>query len=196
MVLGVTGGSGCGKSTVTKQFTELGAKKIDADMVARDVVCPGKPALAEIAAAFGEQYITETGELKRKKLGELVFSDSEKLAQLNQITHRYITEEVKHRLEAMRGELVVLDAALLYESGLSRLCSRTLCVWAEESVRVRRITKRDDLTEQRALERIRSQKTEQFYREHADDFMENNGSEEELAAEVKQYWKQLVELCE
>lgn len=196
MVLGVTGGSGCGKSTVTRQFTELGAEKIDADLVAREVVCPGKPALAEIIECFGEEYLTETGELNRKKLGELVFSDSDQLEKLNQITHKYITEEIKQRLQCAKEEIVILDAALLYETGLDRLCSRTLCVLAAEQVRAERIMRRDGLTKQRALERIRSQKTERFYRERADDVIENNGGKEELAVEVKQYWKQLVELCE
>lgn len=196
MILGVTGGSGCGKSTFSKMLTEFGAQMIDADVIAREIVKPEKPALNEIAEIFGRQFLKGNGELDRKKLGELVFSDPHKLHILNQITHKYIIEEIRRQLATMCGSVIIVDAAVLYESGLSQLCSRTVCVLASEEVRAERIMARDGLMRERALERIHSQQSDEFYKTHADDVIYNNGDTEELFACVKKYWEQLVKMCE
>lgn len=191
LILGVTGGSGCGKSDFCRVLGAMGAYVIDADSVARDVVRCGSKALCEIAEGFGKEYILLNGELDRKKLGELVFSNPDKLHTLNQITHKYIIQEIKKMLDAATCPLKVIDAAVLFESGLSDICGRTLCVLADDEVRAERIVKRDNLTYEAAKNRINAQKGADFYRSHADDIVLNNGSLEELSKAAKKYWSKL-----
>lgn len=191
LILGVTGGSGCGKSAFCRAISELGAFVIDADLVAREVVAHGKPALSEIAECFGSDYLLDNGELDRRKLGALVFSHPEKLHMLNDITHKYIIEEIKSKLRLADKGLRVIDAAVLFESGLGALCGRTACVLADKRVRAERIVARDGLTWEEALSRIDAQKSDEFYRRRANDVILNNGSETELREAAKKYWSKL-----
>ncbi|MBR5156394.1 MAG: dephospho-CoA kinase [Clostridia bacterium] len=191
LILGVTGGSGCGKSNFCRVLAELGAYVIDADLVARDVVRQGKPALLEIKKEFGKEYILPNGELDRKKLGELVFSDSDKLNILNQITHKYIIKEIKKRIKESTCGLKVIDAAVLFESGLADICDRTVCVLADEEIRAKRISKRDGLTYDAAKTRINAQQRDDFYSGHSDDVILNNGTEKELDKEAEKYFEKL-----
>lgn len=191
VILGVTGGSGCGKSAFCKMLSEFGAQIIDADVVAREIVRPAMPALQEIVEAFGDEYLLTNGELDRKKLGVLVFSDEQKLHILNKITHKYIIEDIKNRLKKLDSPVIIIDAAVLFESGLSQLCTRTVCVLAKERVRAERIIKRDGLSLEHALDRIHAQQRDTFYIEHANDVIYNNGTEEELRVICKKYWNQL-----
>ncbi len=194
LILGVTGGSGCGKSNFCRALAEKGAYVIDADLVARDVVRPGENALLEIEKEFGKEYILPNGELDRKKLGALVFSDSDKLNILNQITHKYIIKEIKKRLDELPCGLKVIDAAVLFESGLADICDRTLCVLADRKTRAKRIAARDNLTYEEAQNRINAQQKDDFYRSHADDVILNNGSKEELVLETEKYFEKLEKL--
>ncbi|MBQ4515280.1 MAG: dephospho-CoA kinase [Clostridia bacterium] len=194
LILGVTGGSGCGKSNFCRNLAEKGAYVIDADIVARDVVRPKERALLEIEKEFGKEYILPNGELDRKKLGALVFSDSDKLNILNQITHKYIIKEIKKRLGKSSCGLKIIDAAVLFESGLADICDRTVCVLADKDIRAKRISERDNLTCDAALNRINAQQSDDFYRSHSDDVILNNGTEEELAEEAKKYFKKLENL--
>ena len=190
MILGVTGGSGCGKSSFSKLLAAKGAQVIDADETARQIVEPGMPALGEIAEAFGREYLCSDGTLDRKKLGKLVFSDAKKLHILNKITHKYIIAEIKRKLDELHAAVIVIDAALLFETPLAELCTRTVCVLAEERVRAERIMARDGLSEEQALDRIRSQQKDAFYISHADDVIYNNGTEKELKEACQKYWEQ------
>ncbi len=196
MVLGVTGGSGCGKSVFCRELAKFGAFLVDADQVARWVVEPQRPALSEIVHAFGEEFLQKNGELDRKRLGALVFSNPQKLHILNQITHKYIIEEIKKQLSERKSQFSIVDAAVLFESGLSALCDRTLCVLAEPAVRKQRIMQRDGLTEESAMARICAQQPDSFYLERADDVIWNNGTGEELCAQAKKYWMQLEKKCD
>ena len=191
LILGVTGGSGCGKSNFCRMLAERGAYVIDADLVARDVVRPGEPALLEIEKEFGKEYILPNGELDRKKLGALVFSDSDKLNILNQITHKYIIKEIKKRIDESLSGLKVIDAAVLFESGLADICNRTVCVLADKEIRAKRISERDNLTYDAAQNRINAQQSDDFYRSHSDDVILNNGSQEELLKETEKYFEKL-----
>ena len=191
VILGVTGGSGSGKSAFCRELKRLGAYVIDADVVARQIVEKGKPALAEIKAEFGEEYLNSDGTLNRKKLGELVFSNSHKLEKLNEITHKYITEEINKKLKAENDGLRIIDAALLFESGLDKICDRTACVLASRDVRAERITERDAIDKDAAYARIDAQQNDDFYRKNADDIIENNGAEAELIAKAQKYLTKL-----
>lgn len=194
LILGVTGGSGCGKSNFCRMLKEKGAYVIDADLVARDVVRPGERALLKIKKTFGTEYILPNGELDRKKLGALVFSDSDKLNILNQITHKYIIKEIKKRIKESACSLKVIDAAVLFESGLADICDRTVCVLADKETRVKRISERDNLTYDAAKKRINAQQSDDFYRSHADDVILNNGSQEELEKENEKYFEKMENL--
>ncbi len=190
-ILGVTGGSGCGKSAFCRELSRLGAYVIDADIVARQIVEKGMPALAEIKTEFGEEYLNSDGTLNRKKLGELVFSSPLKLEKLNKITHKYITEEINKKLKEKNGGLRIIDAALLFESGLDKICDRTVCVLASRDVRAERIMVRDAISQTAAYSRIEAQQNDEFYKKRADDVIENDGAEAELIAKAQKYWSKL-----
>lgn len=191
LILGVTGGSGCGKSSFCRELAALGAHVTDADTVARDVVKPGCPALAEIADAFGKEYLLDSGELDRSRFGAAVFSDAEKLHKLNEITHKYIIEEIRMQLSEASGGLRVVDAAVLFESGLSELCGRTVCILADEETRCARIMQRDGLSREAARLRISAQQPDSFYLEHSNDVIYNSGSEAGLREAARKYWDKL-----
>ena len=122
IVLGITGGSGCGKTAVCEHLMDLGIDVIDTDKVARMIVSPKMPALFEIEDEFGSAYLNEDGTLNRKKLGELVFSDPDKLLALNKITHKYITQYVLEYIKNCENDMVAIDGAVLLESEIATIC--------------------------------------------------------------------------
>ncbi len=163
MILGITGGTGTGKSSACKFFKDRGFFIIDSDIVARQVCDKGTECLKEIEEYFGLSVIAPDGSLKRKELGRIVFADEKKLAKLNDITHKYIVKEIKDIIEKNADKNVVIDAPLLLETGLDSICTKTLCVLADKNIRKERIMKRDNLTETEALSRIESQMDDEFY---------------------------------
>lgn len=191
VILGVTGGSGCGKSAFCRELSRLGAYVIDADVVARQIVEKGMPALMEIKEEFGEEYLLPDGTLNRKKLGEFVFFNPLKLEKLNEITHKYITEEINKKLKEKEYGLRIIDAALLFESGLDKICDHTASVLASRDVRAARIMERDDISQIAAYSRIDAQQNDEFYKKRADDVIENDGAEAELIAKAQKYWSKL-----
>lgn len=188
-IIGLTGPSGAGKSTVSKAFRAFGAHTVDADRTARVVVEKGKPALSEIRDAFGETVILPDGTLNRSALAEIVFHSPEELHKLNLITHKYIVEEIKNETEAAAENVVVIDAAVLFESGLDSLCDCVVCVTAERERRQKRIMLRDGLSEQQAQARIAAQNGNDFYISRSDFHIENNGNEAELLCLAEQIFK-------
>lgn len=183
-IIGVTGGTGGGKTTVSKIMKSLGAQICDADVVARAVVEPGSLALSEIA---DEWDVVRDGVLDRKALAKIVFNDEVQLHKLNAIVHKYVIEEIKSQLSECKAEIFVIDAIALFESGLSNMCHTTVAVIADQSVRLERIMARDSLTEEEALLRINAQKNDDFYIKNADVVIYNNGSdvEEEIGRIIK-----------
>lgn len=159
-LIGLTGGSGSGKTTAAEIFAECGAAIIDSDILARKVVLPGMPALEKIEATFGKQYLFEDGSLDRASLGRLVFSDAEKLKQLNGIMipaiSALITDEVKKQ-ESLGTQVVILDAPLLFEYHLDEQCDAVVLMSTPLETRIERLVKRDGLTETEILNRIGSQ---------------------------------------
>lgn len=189
-ILGLTGGTGCGKSTVAEYLQKKGAEIIDADEIARFVVTPGQPALAEIAAAFTDVLLSD-GTLNRKKLGSLVFSDAAARSKLNEITHAYIINEIKIRLARTTCPLTVIDAPLLFECGLDSLCTACVGVLADVRARKERIMLRDGLTEEEALNRINAQPTDAFYRNRCRFIIENNNDSSLLEEKIDAILKEL-----
>ena len=166
MVIGITGGSGAGKSTVSAEFEKHGFKIADADKIAHMLMVPGTGCFCETLKYFGREFLNTDGTLNRKKLGEVVFSNAEKLSALNKITHKYITAEIKKITEENRN--TVIDAAVLFESGADDLCDATVYVHCPEEIRIKRIMERDGISEEYAKIRIHSQAQENEYKGKCD----------------------------
>lgn len=175
-IIGITGQTGAGKSTVCRALTARGAYHIDADAVAKSLYRKGAPILTELQNAFGSQILTTDGELDRPALAAAAFRDSASTARLNRIVHPAVTEKIRAMIDEQHKKgvkCVLIDAIALFESGESALCDRTVGVIAPESVRLARITARDGISEADALLRIRAQQEESFYIAHCDDVIRN-----------------------
>lgn len=183
IILGITGPTGAGKTTVSKIFEENGIKVIDTDITAREITEPGKPALAELSECFGSGILYKDGSLNRKKLARIAFSNPDSLAQLNKITHYYISKEVNKIINSYQGDIIGIDGAVLIESKISKICTRILSVLADEEIRIKRIIKRDCISEDDAKLRISSQKNNSFYIENSDYIVYNN-NENDLHKEI------------
>jgi dephospho-CoA kinase len=186
LVLGLTGNIGTGKSTVARLFAEHGVPVIDADQVAREVVAPGTPGLAEVAARF-PGVLTPSGELDRKALADRVFSDAQERAALNAILHPRIGAEVRARLDrlAARGAPVAIyEAALIVENGLQHGLDGLIVVNAPIEEQIRRLRARDGMTEQQARSRLRAQLPAHEKLKAAHFVIENTGAPELLRAQV------------
>ncbi len=191
LILGLTGGSGTGKSSVLKHLKAKGAYVIDGDSVARKVVENGKPALLEIKAHFGESVINPDGSLARRKLGNIVFSDKKSLDILNKITHKYIKDEILEEIKNTDKTLVAIEAAELFEGGLGGICDFTIAVLADIEIRKKRIIERDCLTLAQAENRIMSQKSDEYYINHCDFCVKNDGKITDMITEINKIIEKL-----
>lgn len=185
MIIGLTGGSGTGKSSVCDFFRDRGFVIIDLDAVSRSVCQKGKACTRELARAFGSEVLDGGGCLRRRFLGDIVFGDRKKLEILNSITHKYIIEETEKLLAKNRGKDIVLDAPLLFESGLNTLCTLTVCILSKREIRTERIMRRDGLSRAQAEARIDSQPEDEFYISRCDEVFENNSGIKELEQLLK-----------
>lgn len=164
-VVGITGGSGTGKSHLAGLLKARGYAVIDADEVAKEVMNPKENCLRETAQEFGEE-ILKNGILDRKKLAQIVFSDAEKLEKLNKISHKYILKGIEDRIEKATTDTVFVDGAVLIESGF--LCDKMIGVLADYNDRKTRIMLRDGLSEQEAKTRLDAQQKDEFYHKNCD----------------------------
>ncbi len=195
-VIGLTGGIASGKSTVAARWRERGARVIDADAVAREIVEPGEPALAAIAERFGTEMIRDDGTLDRSKLGALVFSDREALGRLNAITHPAIMARVGRHLLTARsaGEpWVAYEAALIIENGLAPGLSRLFVVLCDPEVQVTRLMARNGLDEEAARARLAAQTTNEQRINFADVLIQNTGTLAELQAAADAHYDALCQ---
>lgn len=194
-VIGLTGGTGSGKGVVSRSLEEAGAAIVDADRIAHEIIEKGKPAYQEIIAYYGDGILDAEGNIIRKKLGEIVFHDAEKLAFLNQCTHKYIKQEIERQIDAAKqtgtARAVILDAPLLLEVGLESVCDAVWVVYAEPEVRAQRIMTRDGISHELALARIANQKSWEEYRNAADLVIDNSGTLESLQAQLDTILKNL-----
>lgn len=174
MILGITGGTGCGKTTLLNIIAEMGGLILDCDAIYHELLVSDKKLLEAIEDRF--PGTVESGALQRKKLGSIVFSDEKALLDLNQITHSAVKQEVLRRLEC-QPKLAAIDAIALFEGGLAELCDMTVAVTAPEDTRVARLMKRDGITEEYARSRIAAQHKEAWFREHCDYVLENSDTE-------------------
>lgn len=185
MLIGLTGGIGSGKSTVSGYLEKHGITVVDADKISRLVVMPGSEALDEIKDVFGEEYILPDGNLDRKKLGRLVFSDRTALWKLNYIMSSRIGQEIDRQIKASMTDITVLDAATLIESGYDTLVDVLWIVDADDEVRIKRVMERDGAARQEVLDRMANQMTRQERLARECTVIDNSGSVEETYANVK-----------
>lgn len=175
-IIGITGQTGAGKSTVCKALTKRGYHHINADTLAKSLYQTGAPILTELQSAFGSQILTIDGELDKKALAAAAFQTPAATETLNAIVHPAVTEKIRAILREQRKlgtKAVIIDAIALFESGENALCDRTVGVVAPEEIRLQRIMARDNLTKAEALLRIRAQKDEDFYKTHCDAVLRN-----------------------
>lgn len=197
ILVGLTGGIGAGKSTVSAALVARGAALVDADAVTRDLQRAGQPMLAELAAAFGAEVLTEAGELNRPALAGIVFNDPDKLKQLNKLVHPPINAEIARRTLAHRGtdHVVVLDIPLLVEGGVNRYnTAANVVVDTPVDVAVERLVTYRGLTEDDARARISRQVSREDRVAKADRVIDNSGTPEALEPQLDEVWAWLQTL--
>jgi dephospho-CoA kinase len=184
-VIGLTGGIGSGKSTVADLFAQYGTPIIDADQIARELVEPGQPALQRIVQTFGEEILNGNGALDRKKLRDVVFSDSKQRKQLEAILHPLIRENMLDRLDSLNAPYAILVIPLLVDTGNWEMMDRILVVDTEEELQIERVTQRDHVSQEHTETIIDNQVSRQERLAAADDVIENISSIEDLQIQVK-----------
>ncbi len=193
-VIGLTGGIGTGKSTVSQFLAELGAVILDADKVGHAAIKPDTQVWREVVAAFGDQILTPTAEIDSKKLGGIVFGNAESLARLNRIMHPRMRDMMQDRIEEYRRqgkEVVVLEAAVLLEAGWTSLVDEVWVTVAPEPTVLKRLMERSGLSEQETLARIRSQLSSAERLKSADVVVDTDCSLDELRVRTGELWQKL-----
>lgn len=195
MVVGLTGQTGAGKSTVSAMIKDWpNLTIIDCDALSRRVAKKGNRCLLDLAVEFSPLIIDSEGNLNRRKLAQVVFRDKAKLKRLNEIIFPYIVEEAEKEIadaKARGVRVIILDAPTLFESGADRLCDKIVVITAKDTIRLARILERDNITPDEAAARMGSQLSEQFFIEHADFVIDNTGDKVELRLAVLELLNEL-----
>lgn len=194
-VIGITGPTGAGKTTVLNVLSGLGGVILDCDAIYHDLTERCEPMRAELADRFGADIFDENGVLLRKKLGAVVFGDERALSDLNEITHRYVYQAVEEAIARAREQgrpAAAIDAIALLESGLGGLCHATVAVTADDELRVRRIMARDSISEEYARKRVEAQKPSRWFEEHCDHTLRNEGAPSEVEEQARALFENLM----
>jgi len=195
LLIGITGPTGAGKSIVSASLASRGCFVVDGDAVAREVVVPGSPVLAELALAFGGDVLRADGSLDRGLLAARAFASPEGTARLNAVTHPAINARVLALLDAAERagfRFAAIDAAALFESGVAGRCDLVVTVTAPLDVRIARVTRRDGLSEREARLRAGAQKNEAYYEQHAD-IVIRNGESDDLEGQIEKLCEIIAE---
>lgn len=194
--VGLTGGIASGKSTVDRMLVELGAHLVDTDQLARRVVEPGSPALAEIAQAFGPEMIAADGSLDRPRMRALAFGDEQARNRLNAIVHPRINQLVAAELARLaEGDpqgVAIVDVPLLFETGGEKRFDCTVLVYVPEAVQLRRLMARDHCAAQAAQEALKAQMPLENKKKKADFLVDNSGGLDETLKQVQRLWQDLL----
>ncbi len=194
-VIGLTGGIATGKSTVSAILKKAGAVIIDADRIAREVVKKGLPAYREIVENFGETVLLSNGEINRSVLGDLIFNDPRKKKLLNRIVHPHVRRETNRQLKDMEKSspdtIAVLDIPLLFEAEMHKDLSEVIVVYAPEHIQVKRLMKRDNISEADAVARVRSQMPIEEKKNRATIVIGNSGTMEDTRKRTLEIFKTL-----
>lgn len=192
-IIGITGSSGSGKSTITQILgKEIKAKTIYADKVVKKLQQKGNEYLSEIIKLFGKDYLTKEGELNREKLAKTIFEDAKKRESLNELTKKYVAEEIKNQIKEADFEYVIIDAPLLIETELHNCCDTIIAVVSNKEEQIKRICMRDNVSKEKAMERINAQPSNEFYKKYANYIVENNGGNyNELVGRIRELLQKL-----
>lgn len=187
VTIGLTGPTGAGKSSLRPVFERSGFAYIDTDLIAREVVTPPSPLLKRLAEEFGSDLINPDGTLNRALTAQRAFATSEAQARLNGLTHPAITAQTQEliALAKAQGLHALVDAPLLFEAGMEKICYRVIAVLAQRERRIARIIERDSISRDVAESRMARQHDDEFYFSRADYVLYNNGTEEELIASAQ-----------
>ncbi len=197
--VGLTGGIASGKSTVSRIFASFGAKVLDADEVAREVLLPGQPAWTRLRQVFGQEFFHPDGTVKRKQLRKLVFADPEKRSQLNAIVHPEVMKEINRRSEILSSSVqtgvLLVDVPLLLEVGVANRFDKVIVVYVSKSVQISRLQQRDGISEEEAKQALKAQMALSKKVGQADYVIDNSGTLEETLAQVRKVWEELIKLA-
>ena len=199
LLIGLTGPSGSGKSTVSELFSSFGVPVLNADAIYHMLLIPPSECLSDLTECFGREILHPDGTLNRAVLAKIAFNDPEELEKLNHITHSHVLRDARRQLKKMRDNGVpaaVFDAPQLFESGADKECNIVVSVLADEGIRLHRILERDGISEEAALQRMRAQKSDLFFRTHSDYIIENNRGTDVLVQKVRQILKETGVLVE
>lgn len=188
-IIGVTGNSGSGKSFICEILLNKynNAVIVDADKIAKEMSNIDTLYYKEIINVFGKSIVKDNLEINRKLLAEIIFNDDEKRQKLNSITFKYVVDEIKNKIKLNNDKSIILiDAPLLFESGLDKMCDITIGVVSNEDVKIDRICKRDKLNIKQARDRLRVQLNDEILKEKCDFILENNGSVDFLNKQLKE----------
>ncbi|OKP87818.1 dephospho-CoA kinase [Paenibacillus helianthi] len=195
MIMGLTGGIASGKSTVSAIFVDKGARLVDADVIAREVMLPESPVLAAAVQEFGEEILQPDGTLNRARLGAIVFHDPDARQKLNELTHPAIRREIKNRMYALEQEvpqqLVIVDIPLLYESRLDNLFQEIIVVYVPRELQLDRLMERNTLTMEQAEGRLSAQMDIEQKRSKATYVIDNSGNLDNTRQQVAALWDRL-----
>jgi dephospho-CoA kinase len=184
-ILGITGGVGCGKSTVLDFLEqEYQAQVIQADLVARQLMEPGQAVFQKVVERFGEDILTD-GQINRPLLGQIVFQNEEKRILLNSLTHPAVKEEILRQIQESKAHLVVIEAALLLEDHYDAICDEIWYIYASEPVRMERLMASRGYTKERCLDMFRSQLPENRFRSQCQRVIDNNGDMEKTRKQIR-----------
>jgi dephospho-CoA kinase len=183
--VGLTGGIGCGKTTVSDLFGGLGVPVLDADQVARELTDKGQPALARIREEFGEQILNSDGSLNRLQLKKLIFADAKQKQKLEAILHPLIIAALNAKIEQLNGPYCILSIPLLFETKMETAVDRILVVDCPVELQIERVSKRDKLDINIIQAIIASQISRDYRRKHADDLLDTSQTDNPLAEQVK-----------
>ena len=186
-VIGITGSSGAGKSTVCEMIQSLyDVCIINADQVAKDLSKKGSSYVEGIAHIFGKTILTPNGELNRKKLADFIYHDDQKRKMLNGYTFNHITKQIKKMMAETDKEIVVIDAPLLFEAELDKICDASIAIISQKDLQIERICKRDGITEEVAEKRISIQEDNDIFKARCDYVIENNDKIEDVKAQIEE----------
>jgi len=183
--IGLTGGIGCGKSTVARIFEQLKTPVIDADKIAHQLVTSGQPALTQIQQDFGIRVFKPDGSLDRKKLSEIVFSDLKQKQKLESILHPLVYQFIQAKIKQLNTPYCIICIPLIFETNMTHLVDRILVVDCSVETQIERVRKRDNMTIERIQPIIDSQVSRAFRKAHANDLIDNSVTDDRLAEEVK-----------
>ena len=189
MALGLTGGIASGKTTAANFLKSIGAKIIDADKIAHKIMEPDGPAYSDIVQFFGNNILDDDGSINRKKLGEIIFNNSELRQKLEKITHPIILNKIKTRLKENADNNTVLVAPLLFEVGIDNLVDQVWVIYCNRETQINRLKDRDGVTREAAIARINAQMSLEKKIEKADLAIENENSIEDLERKLKLAWE-------